>query len=101
MENVLRQKRMALAGLGLNVVILAAVSLIAILCDDGTNKFWKMGPSQDLKIISLSIDSSSRYACLVLFIVLLNAARVIVDDVCNPTIFFPCYDPNVNEVVGW
>jgi hypothetical protein len=101
METILRQKRMAKAGLCLNVGILTLVSVLAVLCDDGQSRYWQTGPQQDLKIVSVRIDTWFRYYGLVILIVCLNIGRVIVDDVCNPTIFFPVYDPSVTEVQGW
>jgi hypothetical protein len=92
---------MALAGLVLNVGILALVSSAAVLFDDGQSPFWHTGPSTDLKIISVKIDDWNKYSCLALIIIALNIGRVIVDDVCNPTIFFPVYDPSVTQVLGW
>ena len=92
---------MALAGLGLNVCILTVVSVLAVMCDDGQSRYWQTGPQNDLKIVSVRIDTWHRYAALVILIICLNIGRVIVDDVCNPTIFFPVYDPSVTEVVGW
>jgi hypothetical protein len=84
---------MALGGLLVNVFILTALVILAVLCDDGNSDYWKTGPSEDLKIVSVKINTSFKYACLIILVCILNIGRVIVNDISNPTIFFPVYDP--------
>ena len=59
------------------------------------------GPSPSLMLLSIKIDTYTKYTAFAAFILIFNVAKVIVDDVSHPTIMMPIYNPDTTIIHDW
>jgi hypothetical protein len=79
----------------LSLVIMAVV----ILEQDG--QYVKFGPSDTMVVISVKINTWTRYGMLLLFTVVINVVKVISEEIGMPILSFNIYDPHRNHITGF
>jgi hypothetical protein len=79
--------------LALNVFLLLFISsCITFFASD--SKYFRFGPNEDFILISVKINSSSRYAFLLFLIACNNCVKVLIDELGEPILVFNVYNPD-------
>lgn len=81
-----------------NFFILCLVSLFSIMFAGEESKYWKFGPNKDLHIISLKIDTWTKYFLLLIGIMLINSSKVLVEEIGMPVLGFSIYNPDKKKI---
>ena len=77
----------------LNVFLLCFISsCITIFASD--SKYFRMGPSDDFLLISVKINTTSRYAFLLFLIACNNCIKVLIGELGEPILVFNVYNPD-------
>jgi hypothetical protein len=63
-----------------NTVLLLLITLISALYSDENAKYWRFGPQSDLYVISLAIDTYSKYVALLAIIATIKISAVVESD---------------------
>lgn len=77
-----------------NIVLLLAIILLISSFDSHTSKYWRYGPQEDLVLISVPINTLTRYWTLVLFIGFFKITQVVVSEIALPILGFNIYNPD-------
>lgn len=72
--------------------LLIVVVLVSVYAQD--SPFWRVGPHDDLQVISTRIDSWSKYAAVVALITIVNVIRVLSEEIGIPILNFNVYNPD-------
>ena len=79
--------------LGLNIFLLAFISsCITIFASD--SKYFRIGPQEDFLLISVKINSVSRYTFLLFLIACNNCIKVLIGELGEPILVFNVYNPD-------
>ena len=79
--------------LGLNVFLLIfIISCIIIFASD--SRYFKFGPNDDFILISVPINSLSRYIFLLCLIACNNCIKVLIGEIGEPILVFNVYNPD-------
>ncbi len=77
-----------------NAIVLLVVLGVCVWLRDDSSKYFRIGPNADLIIISVQIDTRLKYACLLLFLAILNISEVIIQEIGMPVLGFNIYNPD-------
>jgi hypothetical protein len=83
-----------------NACVLATVATIMCLLADGS-KYWRFGPSDDLVLVSVQINTRLKYILTILLLTLINASNVVIDEMAMPIISFNVYNPDKKQITGF
>ena len=64
------------------------------VCKDTEAKYLNYGPNEELRVLSVKIDSMSKYLYLQLFLICIECARVFASEIGAPIIGFNVYNPD-------
>jgi len=84
--------RKAQFALAVNVGALFFVVTLILIYHTET-AYFRFGPSDTLSVVSVQVNSSARYAAVVLVLALLGVADVLVDEIGTPVLGFRIYNP--------
>jgi hypothetical protein len=76
-----------------NSIILSVVISLVCAFSDGS-EYWRIGPSKDFNVISVTIDSQGKYITLLVLIAIINISKVIVEELGMPVLGFSIYNPD-------
>ena len=82
-------------------VVLNCASLVPVFIFVGIYAKWEFGPTKNLRVISVPINTWSRYIVLLLMSSLLKILEVGLNDVGSPNLGFTIYDPTKTKVFGF
>jgi hypothetical protein len=74
--------------------LLLVVIVIIITHYQHESKYFRFGPSNDLIVISVNINTNARYLILLLIISLVKITKVVVEEIGMPVIGFSIYNPD-------
>ena len=75
-------------------ILLLVVIVIIIIHYQHESKYFRFGPSNDLIVISVNINTNDRYLILLLIISLVKITKVVVEEIGMPVIGFSIYNPD-------
>ena len=75
-------------------ILLLVVIVIIIIHYQHESKYFRFGPSNDLIVISVNINTNARYLILLLIISLVKITKVVVEEIGMPVIGFSIYNPD-------
>ena len=75
--------------------------IIFILCTSDMDKLFEYGPSANLTVMSIKVDTWSKYIGLVIVICIIKVLEVGVNDIGSPNLGFSIYDPTETVVYGF
>jgi hypothetical protein len=76
-----------------NATILTVVIALISAFADGS-EYWRIGPSADFNVISVTIDNYNKYITLLILIMIINVSKVIVEELGMPVLGFSIYNPD-------
>ena len=80
-----------------NVGVLVVVALLIVACADG-GTYWRVGPSHDLVLIGVRIDTWGRWVSRLGILALVEASRVVVEEIGMPVLGFDIYNPDKKHI---
>ena len=75
-------------------ILLLVVIVIIITHYQHESKYFRFGPSNDLIVVSVNINTNDRYLILLLIISLVKITKVVVEEIGMPVIGFSIYNPD-------
>jgi len=77
-----------------NLFLLIIIVGIIIVFSSREDKYWNVGPNKDLLIVSVKIDTWTKYYWLLVFIAILKISNVIISEIAHPILGFNIYNPD-------
>ena len=74
------------------------IAVLISLFDNHTSRYWRYGPQEDLVLISVPINTHTRYWILVLLIGFFKTSQVIISEIAHPILGFNIYNPDKKEI---
>ena len=86
-----------------NLSVLILVIILSIIFRDNS-EYWNIGPNPSLVIISVHINTWSKYLSLLFIVALINVSRVVIEEIAMPILGFNIYNPDkkiITEFTKW
>lgn len=90
-------RRLRLCVLG-NFTVLCFIISMIVGFDDSSSKYWRLGPSPDLVLISVVIDTWMSYWVLVGIICVMKVSQCFIAEIAHPIIGFRIYNPDLHVI---
>lgn len=84
-----------------NGLLLSFTVVIILAFKSSQDKYWNYGPSDELVLISVKIDTWRKYCVLLCFIAVSKIAQCIIGEVAHPIIGFNIYNPDKTEITDF
>lgn len=84
-----------------NFASLALVLVTVASLNDGTSPYFRWGPNQELMLISVHINTWSRWIVTMLFIGMLRVCDVWVNEIGSPVLGFNIYNPDKRVITDF
>lgn len=94
MNNLKRKLVLCIIGNFLSLFLV----VISVLLLDNHGPYWRFGPNKDLIIVSVRIDTYTKYICLIGLIAIVNVMKVISQEIGMPILGFNVYNPDKKEI---
>ena len=98
MQNQNAKLRLCIAA---NVVLLVIIVTLITAFRSGQGGYWNYGPSDKFVIVSVTIDTWSKYYWLLAVITVVRITKVIIQEIAHPIIGFNIYNPDKTEITGF
>ena len=82
-------------------LLLISVIIPTILLANKDSTYYRFGPNEDLIIISIKINTWSRYNILLGYVLLFRICKVFIDELGMPILTFNIYNPNQKIIKGF
>ena len=82
-------------------LLLIGVVIPSILLANKESTYYRFGPQENLIIISIKINTWTRYCVLLVYIMAIRVCKVFVNELGMPILGFNIYDPNRKIVEGF
>ena len=90
----MRQITKIKACLGLNILLLSVVLFFIINCASPNSTYFRFGPNEDFILVSIHIQTYTRYCILLFLIACINILKVLVQEIGEPVLVFNIYNPD-------
>ena len=97
MSNRDRLRWCILANAGLLFVILVLI----IVLRDSDDKYFRFGPNEDLVIMSIKINTMTRYVLFQVFTAFTQIIKVVVNEIASPLLGFNIYNPDKKVITDF
>src|SRR3989337_1617823 len=91
---VSKNARRLRVSIGINALLLLGTIGIICLFKNDSDTYLRMGPTNDLVILGISINTIGRYIGLLLLITIMNVTDVLISEIAMPIIGFNVYNPD-------
>ena len=78
----------------IHCVVFVVIVVVINVCKDGQSNYLNYGPNEQLHVLSVKIDSMTKYVYLQLFLICIECARVFASEIGCPIIGFNVYNPD-------
>jgi hypothetical protein len=78
----------------LNVISLLFVIILICIFKDNSSKYFRLGPSDNLTVISVNIDTWFKWGIVVITLCIFGIADVIIHELGSPVLGFNVYNPD-------
>lgn len=68
---------------------------------EGSGNLWQFGPSDDLFLLSIPINTWVKYWLVVVMIGLIKISEVLVNDFASPDVYFATFDTDRKKIYGF
>jgi hypothetical protein len=82
----------------ISVAAAVLVITVSILFQDKDNTYFKIGPHDQLVVISVRIDTTNKYIYLVIITIVVTLARAIQSEIGSSVLRYLIYDYKVDEI---
>jgi len=80
------------------VLLLISVIIPIIKLANKDSTYYRFGPNEDLIIISIKINTWSRYSILLVYILIFRICKVFINELGMPILTFNIYNPNQKKI---
>ena len=87
--------------LSLNVTLLAVLATCIFAFASHDNAYFRCGPHPDFVLISVRIDTATRYSALLALIACMNCIKVLVAELGEPVLVFNVYNPDKKVITDF
>jgi len=94
------QQRLKICIVG-QFLLLISVIIPIVLMANKQSTYYRFGPNEDLIIISIKINTWSRYGVLLLYVLIFRVCKVFITELGMPVLSFNIYNPNQKEITGF
>jgi len=94
------QQRLKICIIG-QLLLLISVIIPTVLLANKESTYYRFGPNEDLIIISIKINTWTRYAILLVYIMIIRICKVFITELGMPILSFNIYDPNKKKIEGF
>jgi len=94
------QQRLKICILG-QALLLISVIIPIILLANKQSTYYRFGPNEDLIIISIKINTWTRYGILLLYVFIFRVCKVFITELGMPILSFNIYNPNQKKIEGF
>ena len=84
-----------------NAITLMLVIIIVCIFRDPGSTYFRLGPSDDLVIISVRINTWNKWSLLLIFIGIVKSAEVLVNELGSPVLGFSVYNPDKKHITDF
>jgi hypothetical protein len=78
----------------INCIVFIIILIVITICKDSNSNYLNYGPNDNLYILSVKIDSLSKYLYLQLFLICVESSRVFINEIASPILGFNIYNPD-------
>ena len=75
--------------------------IVVIFAFDNDGRYARFGPSDELIVISVKIDTFAKYGALLCFIAIINTIQILSEDIGNPILGFNIFNPDKKHIVNF
>ena len=80
--------------LGLNILLLSVILFFIVKCASPNSTYFKFGPNDAFILVSIHINTYTKYFVLLFFIACINVLKVLVQEIGEPVLVFNIYNPD-------
>ena len=84
-----------------NLSVFLFFLFIVCLFHEKDNSYMKIGPNENLYVLSIKINTYKKYFLLQLFLFFIEVSRVIISDMANPILGFTIFNPDKKEITDF
>lgn len=84
-----------------NFVAMLAVVLVVSLFKDDSSTYLRFGPSDDLILVSIKINTWGKWSGALLFIAVIRGCEVLVNEIGSPILGFNVYNPDKKVITDF
>jgi hypothetical protein len=100
LEHMTPQQRLKICIVG-QLLLLISVIIPTVILANKQSTYYRFGPNDDLIIISVKINTWSRYGILLVYVLIFRICKVFITELGMPILNFNIYDPNKKEIEGF
>ena len=82
-------------------LLLVSALIPTILLANKESTYYRFGPSEELIIISIKIDTWARYGVLLVYVLIFRICKVFITELGMPILTFNIYNPNQKKIKGF
>ena len=87
------QQRLKICIIG-QIILLISVIIPTVLLANKNSTYYKFGPNENLIIISIKINTWTRYCILLVYVLFFRICKVFINELGMPILTFNIYNPN-------
>ena len=76
----------------INVILLILCVIVIVLFGDPSQKYLHIGPSDDVYLLGICINTMTKYGLTLLFLSMLKIAEIVVGEIAQPILWFNIYN---------
>lgn len=77
-----------------NFTLLCIISLLILFMRESNDTYFRIGPNDNLLIMSVKINTYDRYMLLQILLAFIEVIRVVVNEIASPILGFNIYNPD-------
>lgn len=85
----------------INGALLIFIIVLVSIFADRSDKYFSHGPSDELRIMSVIINTNIKYVCLLILIMFVRVTEVIINEIAMPILGFNIYNPDKKRIYGF
>ena len=97
MTKITPKQRLKICIVG-QLLILISVVIPTVLLANKNSTYYRFGPNEDLIVISIKINTWSRYSVLLIYMMIFRICKVFVNELGMPILTFNIYNPNQKKI---
>ena len=97
MTKITPKQRLKICIVG-QLLILISVVIPTVLLANKNSTYYRFGPNEDLIVISIKINTWSRYSILLIYMMIFRICKVFVNELGMPILTFNIYNPNQKKI---
>jgi len=78
----------------INFALLFLIIVVISILKEPNDKYFRIGPNEELSIMSVKINTNTKYLLFQIFIAFTEVTRVIINEIASPILGFNIYNPD-------